>query len=87
MESVIFRHLEKWRQFFDRPDAQMRKKMGKRDDLQRSVTLPPIDYIKDNVVLPGDPGVRLLQRVDIRVSGNLIYVYCITDNAVCYHYL
>ena len=39
------------------------------DEKKQPVSLPPIEYIKGMVVVPGDPGVRLLQRIDVKVSA------------------
>ena len=71
----------KWRDFYklDAVKNRLRQKeefilKQRRDRLNatRPVdTLPPIDYIKREIVVSGDPTVRLLQRVDIRVCARL----------------
>ncbi|XP_064598259.1 uncharacterized protein LOC135464689 [Liolophura sinensis] len=65
---------EGWRDFFDRPSAQERRRLQMvRQDFAEgrtrpmTVILPPISYVKDKVTFqPGNSGFRLLQRVSIK---------------------
>ena len=64
---------DKLREFFSQPWSQNRRLNAEHqqqleEERQRPTTLPPIQYIKGTIVVPGDPGVRLLQRIDVKVS-------------------
>ena len=68
---------ENWRDFFDRPSAQERRRQdeAKKEEAEsriKPINLPPIQYIGEDAELrPGDPGIRLLKMVTVQVyCGN-----------------
>ena len=73
---------ENWRDFFERPSAQERRRQeeAKKEEAEnrgKPISLPPIQYIGDDIEMrPGDPGIRLLKMVTVQVH------ICLENNKI-----